>query len=69
MSSASRTSLFLLLLVGPLTIEIPGNTVSAQSARYVLTSVDQNIDVGDWRIDARKTGVAPGVRWASSPSP
>ena len=64
MSSASRTSLFLLLLVATLTVATPGNTVRAQNNRYVLTSVQQNIDVGDWRIDARKTGVAPGVPWS-----
>ena len=64
MSSASRTSLFLLLLVATLTIAAPDDTVRAQNNRYVLTSVAQNIDVGDWRIDARKTGVAPGVPWS-----
>ena len=56
--------MFLLLLVGTLTIEIPDTTVSAQSTRHVLTSAEKNIDVGDWRIDARKAGVAPGVPWS-----
>jgi len=64
MPSASRTALFLLLLVATLTIETPDNTLRAQNNRHVLTSVTQNIDVGDWRIDARKTGVAPGVPWS-----
>src|SRR5688572_3125218 len=64
MSSASRTALFLQLLVASLTIATPDSTVRAQHNRYVLTSVQKNIDVGDWRIDARKTGVAPGVPWS-----
>jgi hypothetical protein len=40
------------------------NILSAQGARYVLTSVEQNIDVGDWQIGARETGVAPDVSWS-----
>jgi hypothetical protein len=36
----------------------------AQATRYVLTSVDQNIDVGTWQIDGRATAVAPDVPWS-----
>ena len=43
---------------------IPDEPVSAQSGRYVLTSVEQNIDVGDWEIGARETAVAPDVPWS-----
>jgi hypothetical protein len=43
---------------------MPDDTLSAQGARYVLTSVEQNIDVGDWQIDARDTGIAPEVPWS-----
>lgn len=42
----------------------PDARLSAQPTRYVLTSVDQNIDVGDWQIGGRETGVAAGVRWS-----
>ena len=47
-------------------IAIAGNTAVAQSGRYVLTSVDQNIDVEDWQITARDTGVSPDVPWSRS---
>jgi hypothetical protein len=42
----------------------PNTRLSAQAARYVLTSVEQNIDVGDWQIGARETGIAPDVQWS-----
>jgi hypothetical protein len=41
-----------------------GQHPSAQSGRYVLTSVEQNIDLGDWQIGPRETGVATGVPWS-----
>lgn len=44
---------------------MPGNSARAQqSGRYVLTSVEQNIDLENWQITARETGVAPGVAWS-----
>jgi hypothetical protein len=30
----------------------------------VLTSVEQNIDLGDWQISAGETGIAPDVQWS-----
>ena len=41
-----------------------GTPTAAQNARHVLTSVAQNIDVGNWQIGPRETGVAPGVAWS-----
>ena len=53
------------LLVVSLTIPIPeGPAVAQQSARYVLTSVEQNIDPENWQITARDTGIAPDVPWS-----
>ena len=37
---------------------------TAQGARYVLTSADQNIDVGNWEIGGRDTSIAPDVPWS-----
>jgi hypothetical protein len=54
--------LLLSLLAATLTIAMPEGPAMAQSARYVLTSVGQNIDVEDWQITARDTGVAPTSR-------
>jgi hypothetical protein len=56
--------LLLSLFVVTLTIAMPGEPALAQSTRYVLTSVEQNIDVGNWQITARETGVVPGVPWS-----
>ena len=56
--------ILLSLIVLTLTLALPAEQAPAQSARYVLTSVEQNIDVGDWQITARETGVAPGVPWS-----
>ena len=39
-------------------------TSAAQDSRHVLTSAGQNIDVADWRIGGRDTGVAPDVPWS-----
>ena len=35
-----------------------------QNARHLLTSVDQNIDIGDWQISARDAGIASQVPWS-----
>src|ERR671923_1922657 len=56
--------LLLSLFIVTLTITMPGEPAVAQSTRYVLTSAEQNIDVGNWQISARDTGVAPGVSWS-----
>jgi hypothetical protein len=55
-----------LLAVSVLTLSLttPDEPLSAQSVRYVLTSVEQNIDVGNWQIGGRETAVAPGVPWS-----
>ena len=42
----------------------PHARLSAQAARYVLTSAEHNIDVGDWQIGARETGIAPDAKWS-----
>jgi hypothetical protein len=52
------------LFVGAVSFAMPDDTLSAQGARYVLTSVEQNIDVGDWQIGGRDTGIAPEVPWS-----
>ena len=56
--------LVLPILVAILGIEMRDETIRAQSARHVLTSVVQNIDVGDWQITGRETGVATEVPWS-----
>jgi hypothetical protein len=38
----------------------------ARNARHVLTSVEQNIEVGDWQIASREAGVAPEIPWSVS---
>ncbi len=35
-----------------------------QNPRHLLTSVDQNIDIGDWQITARDAGIASQVPWS-----
>src|SRR5689334_24411386 len=42
----------------------PQARLTAQTATYVLTSVERNIDIGDWTIDGRDTGIAPDARWS-----
>lgn len=56
--------LLLLLFVVTLSLATPDEPLSAQRARHVLTSVEQNIDVGNWQIDGRETAVAAGVPWS-----
>ena len=56
----------LVALLLPVTLTLPASHGSrpAQPGRYVLTSVEQNIDVGDWQIGARDTGIAVDVPWS-----
>ena len=56
--------LFLSLILATLAIIIPGNPAAAQSVRHVLTSVEQNIDLENWEITARDTGVSPDIPWS-----
>ena len=56
--------LLLTLLVVSFAIAMPGERVVAQSTRYVLTSVEQNIDLDTWQISARDNGVAPDIAWS-----
>jgi uncharacterized protein DUF4432 len=56
--------LFLSLILATLAIIIPGNPAAAQSVRHVLTSVEQNIDLENWQITARDTGVSPDIPWS-----
>lgn len=58
------THLLLPLVVVTVSLAAPDEPRSAQGARYVLTSVEQNIDVGNWQISGRETAVAPGVPWS-----
>ena len=58
------THLLIPLFLVTLNLTAPDERLSAQGARYVLTSVDGNIDVGNWQIGARDTGVAPDVPWS-----
>jgi Domain of unknown function (DUF4432) len=52
------------VFVATLSVVTPNEPQAAQGSRYLLTSVEQNIDVGDWQIDGRETGIAPGVPWS-----
>jgi hypothetical protein len=56
--------LWLFLFVVLLTIPTAAEPPQTKSSRYVLTSVEQNIDVGNWQITARETGIVPGVPWS-----
>ena len=58
------THLLLPLFLATLTLSASDGPPSPQGNRYVLTSVEQNIDVGNWQIDARETTVAPDVPWS-----
>jgi Domain of unknown function (DUF4432) len=56
----------LLSLLFGLGLSLPAShePLSAQATRYVLTSVEQNIDLGDWQIAARDTGIGVDVPWS-----
>ena len=56
--------LFLPILVATLGIDMRDETIGAQSARHVLTSVEQNIDVRDWQITGSRSGVAADIPWS-----
>ena len=45
-------------------LRISSGTPESQSARHLLTSVEQNLDVGDWQITGRDAGVAVNVPWS-----
>jgi hypothetical protein len=36
----------------------------AQNTRYLLTSVEQNLDVADWQITGRDVGIAAEIPWS-----
>jgi hypothetical protein len=46
------------------TIAASAQTQVAESTRYVLTSVGQNIDLENWQVTARETGIAQDVPWS-----
>src|SRR6185436_11318611 len=52
------------LFVAILTVAILGDPAVAQSKRYVLTSVEQNIDIENWQLSARESGVSPDIPWS-----
>jgi hypothetical protein len=52
------------LLVVVLVAAMPVEPSRAQISRSVITSVEQNIDVGDWQITARETGIRADVPWS-----
>ena len=58
------TGHLLRLLVATSSMVIANESFPVQDRRHVLTSVDANIDVGNWQIGARDTGVAPDVPWS-----
>jgi hypothetical protein len=64
MSRMRWTCRLLAVFIVTVSVVMPDDPLSAQAARYVLTSVEQNIDVGDWQIGARETSVAPEVPWS-----
>ena len=54
---------FLFILM--LTVVLPRNPVGAQqNGRYLLTSVEQNVDLENWQITARDTGIAADIPWS-----
>lgn len=59
-----RCTLLFLLFAVTLSLATSDELPVAQGTRYVLTSVEENIDVGTWQIDGRATAVAPGVPWS-----
>ena len=58
------TEHLLLLLVATSSMTMANESFPPQGARYVLTSVEGNIDVGNWQIGGRDTGVAVDVPWS-----
>ena len=59
-----RLLLSLSLFIMTLTIVMPSHPSAAQGVRYVLTNVEQNVDLDTWQITARDTGVALDVPWS-----
>ncbi len=59
-----RMRLLLSLFVITLTIMMAGTRSAAQSGRYVLTNVEQNVELENFQITGRDTGVAPEVPWS-----
>ena len=59
-----RCTLLLLAFAVTLSLAPTPEPLLAQGARYVLTSAEQNVDVGDWKIDGRGTAIAPHVPWS-----
>ena len=57
-------SLRFALVVVALSLAFSGEPARGQSARRVLTSVEQNIAVDDWQIGPRETSIAPGIAWS-----
>jgi hypothetical protein len=53
-----------LCLAAAALVALPSQEIAAQGARHVLTSVEQNVDVADWRLMGRDAGVAPDVPWS-----
>jgi hypothetical protein len=43
---------------------MPGKAALDQGGRYVLTSADQNIDLENWQITGRDTGIASDISWS-----
>src|SRR5919112_2722546 len=56
--------IFLALSLGASAGVTPRRQTVPGPAPYVLTSVERNIDVGDWQIGGRETGVAPEIPWS-----
>ena len=54
----------ILTLIIEANTSLPNGLPTAQGTRYVLTSADQNIDVGNWEIGGRETSIAPDVPWS-----
>ena len=54
----------LVLFIVAFVVAMPASPGRAQSRRYVLTSVEQNIDVENWQITAREAGIAPEAGWS-----
>ena len=52
-----------LAIVAPVAVT-PGDQAVATDGRYVLTSAERNIDLADWQITGRDTGIAPGIPWS-----
>ena len=59
-----RYSHCLTAILASLAILTPDAQEAAPGVRHVLASVAQNVDVGDWQITARDTGIAADVPWS-----